>query len=109
MDGKIQELEDHFTFRFVVDFRKLNKRVIPDPYPIHEAKELDGIAKKKVYTTTLDLKYGFGAMGFYRDHSKFMAVITPFGIFVPTRSHFGGSNGPVYMPRLSVGCFRLHR
>jgi hypothetical protein len=34
MDDIIQELEDHFTFRLVVDFRKLNKRVIPDPYPI---------------------------------------------------------------------------
>ena len=34
MDDIIQELEDHFTFRLVVDFRKLNKRVIPDPYPL---------------------------------------------------------------------------
>ena len=100
MDGKIQELEDHFTFRFVVYFRKLNKRVIPDPYPIPEAKELDGIAKKKVHTTSLDLKYGFGAMGFYRDHLQFMAVITPFGIFIPTRLGFGGSNGPASMQRL---------
>jgi hypothetical protein len=40
-------------------------------------------------------------MGFYRDHSKFMAVITPFGFFVPTRLGFGGSNGPAYMQRLS--------
>ena len=101
MDDVIQELEDHFTFRLVVDFRKLNKRVIPDPYPIPRAKELNRIAKKKVHKTSLDLKYGFVAMGFYRDHSKFMAVITPFGIFVPTRLGFGGSNGPAYMQRLS--------
>jgi hypothetical protein len=39
-------------------------------------------------------------MGFYRDHSK-MAVLTPFGIFVPSRLGFGGSNGPAYMRRLS--------
>ena len=64
MDDVMQELEDHFTFRLVVDFRKLNKRVIPDPYPIPRAKELNRIAKKKVYKTSLDLKYGFGAMGF---------------------------------------------
>jgi hypothetical protein len=30
-----------------------------------------------------------------------MAIITPFGIFIPTRFGFGGSNGPVYMRRLS--------
>ena len=30
-----------------------------------------------------------------------MAVITPSGIFVPTRLGFGGSNGPDYMQRLS--------
>jgi len=101
MDDIIQEVEDHFTFRLVVDFRKLNKRVIPDPYPIPRAKELNRIAKKKVYKTSLDLKYGFGAMEFYRDHSKFMAVINPFGIFIPTRLGFGGSNGPAYMQRLS--------
>jgi len=85
MDDVIQELEDHFTFRLVVDFRKVNKRVIPDPYPIPRAIELNRIAKKKVHKTSLDLKYGFGSMGFYRDDSKFMAAITPFGIFVPTR------------------------
>ena len=82
------------------DFRKLNKRVIPDPYPIPRARELNRSAKK-VYETSLDLKYGFGAMGFYRNHSKFMAVITPFVIFVPKRLGIGGSNGPVYMQRLS--------
>jgi hypothetical protein len=101
MDDVIKELEDHFTFRLVVDFRKLNKRVIRDPYPIPRAKELNRIAKKKVYKTSIDLKYGFGAMGFYRNHSKFMAVMTLFGIFAPTRLGFGGSNGPAYMPGLS--------
>jgi hypothetical protein len=101
MNDIIKELEDHFTFRLVVDFRNLNKRVIPDPYAIPRAKELNRIAKKKVYKTSLDLKYGFGAMGFYRDHSKVISVITPFGIFVPIRLGFGGSNGPAYMQRLS--------
>ena len=51
MTSYTQELEDHFTFRLVVDFRKLNKRVIPDPYPIPRAQELNRIAKKKVYKT----------------------------------------------------------
>jgi hypothetical protein len=101
MDDIIQELEDHFAFRLVFDFRKLNKGVIPYPYPNHRAKELNRIAKKKVYKTSLDLKYGFDAMGFYRDHSKFIAVITPFGIFIPTRLGFGGSYGSAYMQRLS--------
>jgi len=40
-------------------------------------------------------------MGFYRDHSNFMAVITPFGIFIPTRLGFGGRNGPANVQRLS--------
>ena len=44
MDDIMRELEDHFTFRLVIDFRKLNKRVIPDPYPIPQAKELNRIA-----------------------------------------------------------------
>ena len=40
-------------------------------------------------------------MRFYRNHSKFIAVITPFGIFIPTMLDFGGSNGPAYMQRLT--------
>jgi len=39
-------------------------------------------------------------MRFYRNHSKFIAVITPFGIFIPTLLDFGGSNGPAYMQGL---------
>jgi hypothetical protein len=58
----------HFTFRLEVYFQKMNKRAIPDPYSIPPARELNKIAKKKVYKTCLDLKYGFGAMEFYRDH-----------------------------------------
>jgi hypothetical protein len=54
----------------VFESQKLNKRVIPDPYPIPRANWLNRIAKKKVYKTSLDLEYGFVAMGFYRDHSK---------------------------------------
>jgi hypothetical protein len=30
-----------------------------------------------------------------------MTVITPFGIFIPKRLGFGGSNGPAYMQKLS--------
>jgi len=40
-------------------------------------------------------------MGFYQDHSKFTAVITPFGILVPTKLGFGGSNCSANMQRLS--------
>ena len=47
MDDIIQELEDHFTFRLVFDFRKQSKRVIPDPYPIPRAKELMGLQRRK--------------------------------------------------------------
>ena len=59
------------------------------------------IANKKFYKTSLDLKYGFGAMRFYQDHSRSMAVISPYGIFIPNRLGFGGNNGPAGMQRLS--------
>jgi hypothetical protein len=61
MDDIIRELHDHFTFRLVVNFRKLNKSVIPEPYRIPRAKELNRVAKKQVYKTSSNLRYGFGA------------------------------------------------
>ena len=78
MDELIKELEAHFTFRLVVHFRELNKRVAPDPYPL-----------PRPFKTVLDFKYGFGAMGYFKDHGKYMAVITSFGVFVPTTQGFG--------------------
>jgi len=71
--------------------------VILHPYPIPRAKELNRVAKTNVYNSSLDFEYGFDAMGFYRYPSKFMAGISPFRIFIPTRLGFGGSNGPVYI------------
>jgi len=51
MDDIIRELQDHFIFRLVVDFRNLNNRAIPDPYVIRRPKELNKIAKRQVYKT----------------------------------------------------------
>ena len=62
---------------------------------------MNRIAKKKIFKTSLDLKYSFGAMEFYRDHTELMAVITPFVIFNPSRLGFGGSNCSEHMQRLS--------
>jgi len=76
-------LEAHFTFRLVVHFRELNKRVAPDPYPL-----------PRPFKTVLDFKYGFGAIGYHKDHGKNMAVITTFEVPVPTRIAIGGKNGP---------------
>ena len=115
MDDVIQEVEDHFTFRLVVDFRKLNKRVIPDPYPIPRAKELNRIAKKKVHKTSLDLKYGFSCYGIL---SRSFKVYGCYNSFWDLRSYkIGcGSKGPAYMQKFvrlclwgSRGCLCLHR
>ena len=43
----------------------------------------------------------FGAMGFYRDQFKLIAVITLVGIFIPTRLGFGFTNASAYMQMLS--------
>jgi len=57
MEEIIKVLQDYFTFKLVVDIRKLNTTAILDPYPIPRGKELKVIAKKKIYKTSLDLKY----------------------------------------------------
>jgi len=58
------------------------------------------IGKNKPFKTVLDFKYGFGAMGYYKDHGNYTAVITPIGVLAPTRLTFGGKNGPAKMQRI---------
>jgi hypothetical protein len=61
--------------------------------------------EKKKFKTVSDFKYGFGSRGFYKDHSRYMAVITPFGVFIPTRLGFGGNNGPAKIQRIADHLF----
>jgi hypothetical protein len=106
IDEVIHGLEEHFSLRLVVDLRDLNKRVVPDPCLRPRPKQMAsrigmvGMEKKK-FKTVLDLKYGFRSMGFYKNHSKFTIVITPFGVFIPTRLAFRGKNGPDKMQRIA--------
>ena len=95
-DELIKELEEHFTSRLVVDSREQNERIVPDPYPFRRLKEMAmrlGM-ENKPFKTVLDFKYGFGAIGYHKDHGKNMAVITTFEVPVPTRIAIGGKNGP---------------
>ena len=96
-------MEEHFSFRLVVEFPELNNRVIPHLYPRPPPKEMAfriGTENKK-FKTVLDFRFVFGSMSFYKDHSKYMAVITPFGVSNPTRLEFGAKNGPGKMQRIA--------
>jgi len=72
----------------------LTERVVPDPYflPRHKEMAMRIEIENKHFRLVLDLKYGFPAMCYYKDHGKCMAVISPSGVFVPTRLGLGGKD-----------------
>ena len=83
------------------------KRVVPDPYSFLRPKEMAsriGMEKKK-FIAALDFKHGFGSMGLYKDHSKYITLTTPFGVFIPTRLGVGGKNGTAKMRRIADHLF----
>ena len=68
--------------------QKAEQKDIPDPHSIPKGKDFNRIPKNITYKTISDLKCGFGAMGFDRDYSMFIALITFSGICIPTRRGF---------------------
>lgn len=79
-------------FRFVGDYRGLNKATVPDRYPVpHVHDILNSLQGKKVFTT-LDLERAYHQIPVEEGDIPKTAVITPFGLYEFTRMQFGLCN-----------------
>lgn len=88
------------SYRLAVDFRKLNKNLIKDTYPIPNINEsIDALAGAH-YFSSLDLTSGFFQQFIdARDQHK-TAITTHKGLFQWTRSPFGLATSPNAFQRL---------
>lgn len=76
-------------WRLVVDFRQLNKKIIPDKFPLPRIDEiLDQLGRAK-YFTTLDLMSGFHQIPLSEESKKYTAFSTDTGHFEFNRLPFG--------------------
>ena len=116
--GIIQESVSHWSslavlvkkkdgsYRFCVDFRKVNKVTKVDSFPMPlVADALDSLAGASVFST-LDLKSGFWQIQMQQDSQQKTAFATHSGLYEFLTMPFGLVNSGAYFERLRIPfCF----
>lgn len=87
-------------WRLVVDFRQLNKKILPDKFPLPRIDTiLDQLGRAK-YFSTLDLMSGFHQIPLEHNSKKYTAFSTPTGHYQFTRLPFGLNVSPNSFQRM---------
>lgn len=82
------------SHRICVDYRKLNKKIIKDRYPLPVVEDvLEKLYDSSVFTT-LDLKNGFFHVDVEQNSRKFTSFVTPDGQYEFLKVPFGLCNSP---------------
>ena len=88
------------TYRFCVDYRKLNAVTVKDAYPLPRIDSmLDSLSGSSLYST-LDLATGYWQVQMDKEHKEKTAFITRDGLFQFKVLPFGVANGPACFERL---------
>ena len=92
--------------RICVDYRKLNRKIIKDRYPLPIIEDqLDKLCKAKVFTM-IDLKNGFFHVPVEENSVKYTSFVTPFGQFEFLKTPFGICNSPAVFQRFVNNVFK---
>lgn len=99
-------------WRFVTDFRQLNRKVIPDKYPLPRFDDIfDGLGKttphdrSPKFYSSFDLMKGFYQIPLNEESRKYTAFNVGFGFFEYTRLPFGISVAPNGFSRMIAMAF----
>ena len=87
------------SWRFCVDYSKLNKHVPRDSFPLPNMEDhLDRLGKAKIFTV-IDLASGFWQIPIEEKDKEKLAFITPFGTYEWNYMPFGFINAPSIFQR----------
>lgn len=88
-----------------IDFRKLNKNIIPDKFPLPRIEEiLDGLGRAKFFTT-MDLYSGFHQIPLSKESRPVTAFSTENGFYQWTVLPFGLNIAPASFSRMMTIAF----
>ena len=81
------------SVRVCGDYRNINVSTVPDQYTIPRIDYIKQNIRGNIFTS-LDLKEGFHQIPIKKEHMKFTAIATPWGLMEYTRMPFGLKNAP---------------
>lgn len=91
--------------RLCCDYRRLNKIIAKDNFPMPIIDELLGYLNNKVFFTSLDLRDGFFHIRIKEECKKYTSFVTPFGQYEWNRMPQGLKVGPANFQRFITMIF----
>ena len=88
------------TFRFCVDYRRLNEVTVSDAFPMPRIDDLIDKVGKAKYLTKIDLSKGYWQVPMDEEAIPMSAFVTPFGHFQWKFMPFGLRNAPATFQKL---------
>jgi len=94
--------------RLCVDYRKLNKKIIKDRYPLPLIDDQVDRLQGSTFFSVLDLKDGFFHVPVSENSIKYTAFIVPDGHYEFLKTPFGLCNSPAIFQKFINAVFRNH-
>lgn len=94
------------TYRFCVDYRKLNDKIVKDRYPLPLMEDVIEALQDAEVFSSIDLKNGFFHVDMAEESIKYTAFITPDGQYEFLKAPFGLCNSPAIFQRFINDIFR---